>query len=62
MKHFYVVSGNEFGIDIYSKKNFSDQLQAAEYFEKTKTDDFGCMIVFVNEYGEEEILESYYDE
>ena len=44
MEHFYVVSGNEFGIDIYSKKNFTDKVEATEHFEKTKTDDFGCYV------------------
>jgi len=64
MEHLYVVGGNEFGADIDTKRNFfvTDKVDALEYFEKLKTEDFGCMLVHVDNYGKEKILETFCDE
>jgi len=56
MVHFYVVNGNEYGIDIETKKNFIDIDSAKEYFENVKFDDFVCLLIFVDFEGNEEII------
>lgn len=64
MEHYYVVTGNEFGVYISSKKNFTpiDKQEAYDYFESVKGEDFGCMLVYVGQNGNEEVLESYYED
>lgn len=61
MTHFYVVNGNEYGIDITTKRNFIDVESAKAHFDETKFDDFGCMLVFVDCNGLEEILIKYHN-
>jgi len=63
MEHYYVVEGNEFGVYLSSKKNFQplDKQDAYDYYESVKGNDFGCVLVYVNENGSEKELESYYE-
>lgn len=60
MKHYYVVNGNEYGIDIESKKNFNNLNDATAYYESIVDDDFYTCIRFVDENGLESIIREYY--
>jgi len=60
MEHYYVVNGNEFGIDLGTKKNFTKIEDAVEYFEEVKYDDFGCKLVHVNFSGIEKEIEVFH--
>ena len=64
MEHYYVINGNEFGADLTTKKNFKpeDKQTAEEYFEKVKEDDFGCLLMHVDENGKEKELKTFFDE
>ncbi len=62
MEHYYVVCGNEFGVDITTKKNFTKLEDATEYFEEVKYDDFGCKIMFVDSNGIEKQIKSFVNE
>lgn len=58
MEHIYVITGNEYGADLHSKKNFKvpeQALEAIEYFDEHKEDDFYCMLVKVDSNGNETI-------
>jgi hypothetical protein len=59
MEHYYVVNGNEFGIDLDTKKNFAKIEEARDYFERVKYDDFGCIFMHVDSSGVEDIVDSY---
>lgn len=63
MEHYYVVGGNEFGVDLKTKKNFkpSEKELADELFDKIKYDDFGCLLIYVNELGVEKVIRSCSD-
>lgn len=60
MEHYYVVSGNEYGVDLNTKKNFKNLDDAKEHFEDVKFDDFGCKIVYVNSSGVEKDIELFH--
>ncbi len=62
MEHYYVVSGNEYGVDLDTKKNFTNLEDAKIYFEKIKFDDFACKVVFVNQNGIEKDIEVFFDD
>ncbi len=60
MEHYYVVNGNEYGVDLNTKKNFTNLDDAKEHFEDVKFDDFGCKIVYVNSSGIEKDIEVFH--
>ena len=62
MEHYYVVSGNEFGINLESKRNFTNLKEANKFFEEVKYDDFGCALMYVNDNGEEVEIKIYSEE
>ena len=62
MEHYYVVSGNEFGINLESKRNFKNLNEAEEYFEQIKYDDFGCALMQVDADGKETEIKMYSEE
>jgi len=62
MKHYYVVTGNEFGADLSSKKNFKEMEDAFDHYEKVKQDDYGVILMFVNDNGKETIIEEHTNE
>ena len=47
MEHYYVVNGNEYGVDLDTKKNFTNIEDATKHFEEVKYDVEG----FMNEWG-----------
>lgn len=59
MEHYYVINGNEFGLDLHTKKNFTILEDADKHFEKVKTDDFGCILMYVNSSGIEKEIKAY---
>jgi len=64
MEHLYVVTGNEWGADIYSKKNFkiSELDEANAYFDKVRSDDFACILMSVDDEGKETTIREETDE
>lgn len=62
MEHYYVISGNEYGVDLSTKKNFLKLELALEHYEATKFDDFGCHLMYVNPNGDEDVIECYMNE
>ena len=63
MEHYYVVTGNEFGIDLTSKKNFLiNELDLAEaYFETQVDQDFVCILMEVKSNGTETMINQAMD-
>jgi hypothetical protein len=61
MEHYYVMNGNEYGMNLATKRNFILPEDAKEYFDKVKNDDFGCVLMYVGMYGSEQEIELYYD-
>ena len=59
MEHYYVITGNEYGADLDSKKNFTNLDDAYKHFEEVKFDDFACRIVYVNPSGVERDIETF---
>jgi hypothetical protein len=59
MEHYYVVNGNEYGVDLGTKKNFTNIKDAKNHFEEVKYDDFGCKLVYVNSSGVEKDIEIF---
>ena len=59
MEHYYVVNGNEYGVDLDTKKNFTNIEDATNHFEEVKHDDFGCKLVYVNSSGIEKVIEVF---
>jgi hypothetical protein len=59
MEHYYVVNGNEYGVDLYTKKIFTNIEDATKHFEEVKYDDFGCKLVYVNSSGVEKDIEVF---
>lgn len=61
MEHYYIITGNEYGADIHSKKNFepSNFDEADNYFEKLKEEEqHECIVfVYVNKKGIETIVD-----
>lgn len=55
MEHFYVITGNEFGLNPRSKKNFhADKVdEATKHYESVCEDDFYAGLIYVNEHGNE---------
>lgn len=62
MKHYYVVSGSEYGINIQTKENFNDLLSAECLFEQIKYDDFATVLMFVDENGKETKIQQHINE
>jgi hypothetical protein len=62
MEHWYVINGNEFGVDLYTKKNFLNLKEAENHFENVKFDDFGCKIVYVDSFGIEKDVKTFINE
>ena len=62
MEHYYVVCGNEFGVDLSSKKNFTELNHAKKFFDKVKYDDFGSFLVYVDNIGTEKVIEVFVNE
>jgi hypothetical protein len=60
MEHYYVISGNEYGVNWVTKKNFTNLHDAEIYFDDVKFDDFGCKIVYVNSSGVEKDIEIFH--
>lgn len=61
MRHYYVINGNEFGVDLFSKNNFKDTEidECQKYFDKVKNEDTYCCMVYVDNDGKETILKQY---
>lgn len=57
MKHYYVITGNEFGLDIRTKKNFKpDNIDGAIlHYNEVKDDDFGTLLMSVDDNGVERV-------
>lgn len=53
MEHYYVITGNEFGANLFDKKNFSNLEKAKEQFEKSSQDDYTCLLIHVDNNGKE---------
>jgi hypothetical protein len=64
MEHFYVITGNEFGANLSSKKNFAknDVDKAMDYYYSVEDDDFYAALIQVDENGIEKTLLSRVDE
>lgn len=62
MEHYYVITGNEYGVDLHTKKNFTNFFDAKIHFDEVKFDDFGCKIVYVNSLGDEKEIEVFTNE
>lgn len=62
MEHYYVITGNEFGVNIDSKKNFMTLEEADLYFEKVQFEDFGCLLMRVRPDGSEEEIKCRTDD
>ncbi len=59
MEHYYVVNGNEFGVDLSTKSNFLEYKDAIRYFDQVKFNDFGCMLVYVDVNGVEKYIQAF---
>lgn len=66
MEHYYVISGDEFGFDIETKKNFNVTYITIvqKYFDKVKVDsnNFQTILMYVNPDGEESTIDEYCNE
>jgi len=64
MEHYYVVTGNEYGINPSSKKNFkSTELDlATKHYESVLEDDFYAGLKHVDNNGKETIIKEKIDE
>lgn len=62
MEHYYVVNGNEYGVDLGTKKNFTNLEDAEKHFECVKLDDFICIIGYINPYGVEIVIKDFINE
>jgi len=59
MEHYYVATGSEYGVDLDTKKNFTNIDDARTHFEEVKYDDFACKLVYVNSSGIENDIEIF---
>jgi len=57
MQHYYVINGNEYGMDLHTKQNFTTIKEAKEFFDKVKENDFGCVLMYADKYGNERRVE-----
>ncbi len=57
MEHYYVITGNEQGADLSTKKNFKNIEDAKNHFEDVKFNDFASKIVHVDSSGIERDIE-----
>jgi hypothetical protein len=64
MEHYYVVTGNEYGLNPGSKKNYkpSDLDKARQYYESVLEDDFYAGLIRVDEEGRESVVDQKIDE
>lgn len=62
MEHYYVVTGNEYGINLDTKKNFINLDDACTHFEEVKFDDFACTLRYVKASGVEVDIETFINE
>ena len=64
MEHYYVITGNDYGADLDTKKNFNPILkdEAYQYFELVKKHDYACVLVHVDSYGNEKVLRKQFNE
>jgi len=58
MEHYYVITGNEFGANLASKRNFKKEqfAEASVYYLDIEEDDFYAALIHVNENGKEDII------
>ena len=61
MEHYYVVTGNEFGVNLDSKQNFKKIQNAMKKYNEVKFNDFVSLLIYVNSNGDEKVIEQNID-